>query len=53
MNEKDFQKEINCPLCDMNLSVESVRYHTSGRQRVYWECKACSVSIMHRGTEEK
>lgn len=49
MDKADYQRKIECPMCDQKLEVESVRYHTNGRKRVYWECIQCNISIMHRG----
>ena len=43
------EKKINCPQCRAELEVDSVRKHKDGRQRVYWECDDCNLSIMDRG----
>lgn len=41
-------KVIICPLCKKPINIDSIRNHRDGRKRVYWECKDCNLSIMHR-----
>lgn len=43
------QQKIDCPKCSRELEVDSVRQHQDGRQRIYWECESCNLSIMDRG----
>ena len=41
-------QKINCPKCGKELDVDSVRTHTDGRKRLYWECEDCNISVMQR-----
>lgn len=40
---------MKCPKCEKELEVDSIRKHSDGRERTYWECKGCNISIMDRG----
>jgi len=40
---------MNCPKCGKTLEIDSIRKHTNGRERIYWECEDCNLSIMDRG----
>ena len=47
------EKTMKCPQCQELLEIDSIRKHTNGRIRTYWECTNCKLSIMHRGEESE
>lgn len=42
------KERLSCPRCGKKLAIDSVRKHTNGRKRLYWECTDCNLSIMER-----
>ena len=52
--DMDTEKEkLHCPQCGTELKIDSVRKHTDGRIRHYWECDKCNLSIMKRDVNAK
>ena len=43
--------EMKCPNCSNGVAVDSIRKHRDGRERIYWECKECNLSIMIRNKD--
>lgn len=39
---------LHCPKCNKELQVDSLREHTDGKKRLYWDCIQCDISIMQR-----
>jgi len=37
------KQDIDCPLCNTKISVDSVREYSDGMKRIYWECEDCRV----------
>lgn len=42
------EEKINCPFCNKEIKIDSIREHRNGKKRIYRECKDCNVSVMKR-----
>ena len=44
----EYEETLKCPKCEKDIEVDSIRKHTTGKTRIYWECDDCNLSVMWR-----